>query len=145
MKFNDYLMSLWWSFARVMKIVFYILLIGGGFALLIWGLSLVMQTAGPLAAVGIMVGLALIALIYFEYRDFKTWIERRYKAAENHSKEAEEYERMIENADYSDLDEEETQRLKNYYLSCANIARENMRQCYESIARAKKTGKRSWY
>ena len=145
MKFNDYLMSVWWSFAKVMKIVFYILLIGGGFGLLIWGLTFVMSTAGPLVAIGILIGLALAALIYFEYRDFKSWIERRYKAAETHIRDAEECELMAENADFSDLNEEEIQRLKNYYRSCANDAREKAKQCYESIARAKKTGKRTWY
>lgn len=144
MKFNDYLMSIWWSFAKVMKIVFYILLIGGGFGLLICGLAFVMNVAGPLVAIGIVIGLALTAFIYFEYRDFKDWIERRYKAAETHSREAEEYELMAENADFNDLDEEEIQRLKNYYRSCANVARENAKQCYESIAKAKKTGKRTW-
>ena len=145
MKFNDYLMSAWWGFAKVMKIVFYILLIGGGFGLLIWSLTFVMNTAGPLVAIGIVIGLALATLIYFEYRDFKNWIERRYKAAETHLKDAEECEFMVENADFSDLDAVEIQRLKNYYRSCAKTARENAKQCYESIARAKKTGKHSWY
>ncbi len=145
MKFNDYLMSAWWGFAKVMKIAFYILLIGGCFGLLIWGLTFILNTAGPLVAIGIVIGLALATLIYFEYRDFKGWIERRYKSAEIHLKDAEEYEFMVENADFSDLDEEEIQRLKNYYRSCANTARENVKQCYESIAKAKKTGKRSWY
>lgn len=145
MKFNDYLMSVWWGFAKVMKITFYILLIGGGFGLLFWGLAFVMSTAGPLTAIGIVIGLALAAFIYFEYRDFKNWLERRYESAETHIRDAEECELMAENADFSDLDEEEIQRLKNYYRSCANTSRENAKQCYESIAKAKKTGKRTWY
>lgn len=145
MKFNDYLMSIWWGFAKVMKIAFYILLIGGGFGLLFWGLAFVMNTAGPLTAIGIVIGLALTAFIYFEYRDFKDWLALEYKNAETYSRDAEECELMAEHADFSDLNEEEIQNLKNYYRNCANTSRENAKQCYERIARAKKTGKRSWY